>query len=163
VPYVTAHGEETNPVIDDATHRTLAVSAFNASWTLLEKDRSDEEDRELLECAFESRHHWRIVGAATQWAIAEWMVARCFSELGYGELALRFARAAIAAEPDDAPAWMRASMLEGVARAHAAHGDRLERDAAFAAATAALAEEPDPEERKIIEDQLATVPEVGST
>jgi hypothetical protein len=147
-------------VVDDAEHRELAVAAFNASWTLLEKERSDDEDLELLEVAFESRHHWRIVGGAQQRAIAEWMVARCFSELGEGELALTFARSAIACEPPDAPAWLRASLLEGVARAHAARGERFERDEAFAAATAALAEELDDEERAIIEDQLATVPEV---
>jgi hypothetical protein len=147
-------------VIDDTPHRQLAVTAFNGCWTLLGKDRSDDEDLELLELAFESRHHWRIVGGPTQLAIADWMVARCFSELGHGELALTYARSAIALEPPDAPAWQRASGLEGIARAYAASGDRRQRDEAFAAATAALALETNDEERTIIADQLATVPEV---
>src|SRR5271165_5562352 len=101
-------------MVDDAEHRALAVQAFNGCWTLLEKDRSDDEDLELLESAFESRHHWRVVGAAKQRAIAEWMVSRCFSELGHGGLALRFANAAMVETPPDAPAWMRASLLEGL-------------------------------------------------
>jgi hypothetical protein len=148
-------------VIDDAQHRELAVSAFNACWTLLDKQAlTDAEQLDLLESAFEQRHHWRIVGAAKQRSIAEWMVARCYSELGEGALALRFARAALSEQPSDAPAWMRASLLEGMARAHAANGDAVARDEAFAAAKAALADESDEEERQIIADQLATVPEV---
>jgi hypothetical protein len=145
---------------DDVVHRELAIAAFNTSWTLLEKDRSDDEDLELLEVAFESRHHWRVVGGAQQRAVADWMISRCFAELGDGALALRFARSAVACEPPDAPAWLRASLLEGLARAYASNGDRLERDEALAAATAVLVEEADPEERQIIEEQLATVPQV---
>lgn len=149
-------------MIDEAQHRELAVSAFNACWTLLDRGALTEaEQLDLLESAFEQRHHWRIVGAATQRSIAEWMVARCYSELGHGDLALRFARAALAKQPPDAPAWMRASLFEGMARAHAANGDRIARDEAFAAASAALEDEPDATERKIIADQLATVPEVA--
>lgn len=149
-------------MIDDAQHRELAVGAFNACWTLLDKGAlTDAEQLDLLESAFEQRHHWRIAGAAKQRSIAEWMVARCYSELGEGALALRFARAALAEQPADAPAWMRASLLEGMARAHAANGDRVRRDESFAAASSALAEEADDEERQVIADQLATVPEVA--
>jgi hypothetical protein len=144
-------------------HRELAVATFNASWTLLEKERDDDEDLELLEVAFTSRHHWRVVGGAQQCAIADWMVSRCFAELGDGELAVRFARSAIASEPPEAPAWLHASLFEGLARAHAARGDRAERGEAFATATAALAKETHAESRQLIHDQLATVPEVVSS
>jgi len=149
-------------VTEPLTHRSLAVTTFNASWALLERDRTEEEDLELLEVAFTSRHHWRKEGGARQIAIADWMVSRCFSELGEGRLAVRFALAALAAQPDDAPAWMRASVLEGLARAHAANGDQGSRDEALAAASAALEEEADPEERAIIAEQLATVPPAAS-
>lgn len=142
----------------ELTHRQLAVSAFNASWTLLERDRSEDDDLELLEGAFASRHHWRTVGGAQQVSIADWMVSRCFAELGDGPMALRFALAAIAASPDDAPAWMVASMLEGLARAHAANGDAEARDDAMARATRALEDESDDEDRELIASQLASVP-----
>ena|ERR1700724_2076930 len=114
---------------EDLTHRALATQAFNASWSLLERDRTEAEDLELLEVAFTSRHHWRQEGGPQQIAIADWMVSRCCSELGDGALALRFAVAALAAAPPDAR--------------RAAH---------------VLAEETDDEDRALIEAQLASVP-----
>lgn len=143
---------------EDLTHRKLATQAFNASWSLLERARSEEEDLELLEFAFTSRHHWRCEGGPQQVAIADWMVSRCCSELGEGPLALRFAVAALASEPRDAPAWLRASLLEGLARAHAANGDQSARDEAAHRAAQVLAEETDDEDRALIEAQLASVP-----
>ncbi|HEY8081283.1 MAG TPA: hypothetical protein VIE15_04265 [Acidimicrobiales bacterium] len=143
---------------DELTHRALAVRAFNESWSLLERERTEDEDLALLEVAFASRHHWRAEGGDQQLAIADWMVARCFAELGDGRLAVRFALAALAAQPVDAPAWLRASLLEGLARAHAANGDGEARDDAVLLAEAALGEEPDDEERGVIAAQLATVP-----
>jgi hypothetical protein len=145
---------------DETTHRALAAAAFNRSWELLERERTPDEDLELLEVAFASRHHWRAEGAPQQAAIADWMVARCFSVLGEGGLAVRFAEAARTAQPADAPAWLRASLLEGLARAHAANGDRSARDDAFADAVVALADEPDEEDRELIAEQLASVPQV---
>lgn len=143
---------------DELTHRSLAIGSFNASWELLERDRTEEEDLELLEVALASRHHWRHEGARQQLAIADWMVSRCFAELGAGALALRFARAALAEEPAKGPAWLHASLLEGLARAHAANGDWAERDDAAARAAAALEAEDDEEDRELILAQLASVP-----
>jgi hypothetical protein len=148
-------------MVDAETHRELAVAAFNDSWSLLERARSDAEDLDLLEVAFESRRHWRQVGGAQQLAVADWMVSRCFAELGDGELAVRFALAAIAAEPDAAPAWLSASLLEGLARAHAANGDQGARDEALARAESALDAETDAEDRATIAAQLATVPDAA--
>jgi hypothetical protein len=149
-------------VADELTHRALASSAFNASWELLERERTEEEDLELLEVALTSRHHWRHEGGRQQAAIADWMVSRCFAELGDGVLALRFARAAVAEEPPEAPAWLRASLLEGLARAHAANGEWAARDDAAGRAAIVLGEEDEAESRALIEAQLASVPSAGS-
>lgn len=143
---------------DGLNHRDLAAKSFNHSWELLERDRTDAEDLELLEVAFASRHHWRAVGGAQQIAVADWMVSRCFAELGDGRLSMRFANAALAAEPEDAPPWLRASLFEGLARACAANGDQRGRDEAAASATTLLADEPGEENRQLIEEQLASVP-----
>ena len=90
------------------------------------------------------------------------MVSRCFAELGDGPLAVRFATAALAAEPDDAPMWMRASLLEGLARAYAANGDKRGRDEAAERAAELLADEPSKKNRELIEEQLASVPDYTS-
>jgi len=142
----------------ELTHRALASAAFNRSWELLEAQRSPEEDLEMLEVAFSSRHHWRAEGGLQQVAVADWMVSRCFAALGEGPLAVRFADSARSLAPSDAPAWLRASLLEGLARAYAADGDGARRDAAAAEAAVLLEEETDPEDRALIAEQLASVP-----
>jgi len=142
----------------DVPHRSLGASTYNACFDLLDEERSAEEDLDLLELAFASRHHWRRAGGAREFAISDWMVSRCFAALGQGELSLRFAQLARDEAPHDAPAWLRASLLEGLARAHAACGEKAARDDAVRAATGLLADEPDEESRAVIAAQLATVP-----
>ena len=53
-----------------------------------------------------------------------------------------------------------ASALEGLARANAAAGRKDERDAYFTAATQALRDIDDPQDRDLIASQLSTVPEI---
>jgi len=143
---------------DTLTHRSLAVAGFNRSWELLESDRDADQDLELLEVAMASRHHWRAEGGLQELCVADWMVSRCFADLGDGLMALRFAHSSLAEQPPDAPAWLRASLLEGLARAHAAAGDQTGRDDAIARAHLELAAEADEEDRTLIASQLATVP-----
>jgi hypothetical protein len=145
---------------DELTHRQLAVAAYNATWELLEKERTPEEDLELLDTAFASRHHWRHESGASQLALGDWMISRCFAALGDGQMAVRFAESSLALQPADAAAWLRASLLEGLARAHAANRDRAARDLAVARSAAELALESDAEDRALIQGQLDSVPAV---
>lgn len=138
-------------------HRSVAVSTYNGCWDLLESARSAEDDRNLLSLAFTSRYHWLQVGNATQWATADWMVSRCAAVIGEGPLSMTFAKSAIEGVPGDAPAWMRASMHEGMARACRAVGDAEGRAQHIAQARNVLASEPSQEDRQLIESQIATV------
>lgn len=138
-------------------HRTIAVSTFNGCWELLESTRSAEDDRNLLSLAFASRYHWLQAGTAMQWATSDWMVSRCAAAIGEGNLSLTFAKSALETTPEDAPAWMRASMHEGMARACAAIGDDEGRVQHIARARQILASEPSQQDRELIESQIATV------
>jgi len=138
-------------------HRSIAVSTYSACWDLLESERSAEDDRNLLSLAFTSRYHWMHAGDKTQWATADWMVSRCAAAIGEGSLSMKFAKSALAGIPEDAPAWMRASMHEGMARACAAIGDVEGREQHIAQALKALASEPSQEDRELIESQIATI------
>lgn len=142
---------------EELTHRRLAGQTYNATWELLEAARTPEQDRELLCLAFASRYHWGLAGGAQQVAIADWMVSRCFAALGTGGLAVSFAAAALHGMPDDAPAWLRASLLEGMARAQSAAGDGKARDRHLAKAREELAAETDAEERALIQSQIDDV------
>lgn len=147
--------------VDPATRRLLAVALFNRTWELLESERDDAADREMLASAMASRLHWQDIGTAENYAAGDWLVAHVASHLGHAGVALEFAAAAhqqaTAAGPE-ASRWLVASTQEGLARAHAVAGHEDERDRWAALARATLAEEEDDEDRALIESQLATVP-----
>ncbi|GAA1959313.1 hypothetical protein GCM10009798_18580 [Nocardioides panacihumi] len=151
---------------DDATptlptdQRALAVQLFNDTWTLLEKEgRTPEDDLLMIHTAHASRLHWEGVGDDQHRAIGEWQVARVYSTLGRAEPALFHSERALelAARPgvDD---WLLASTHEGLARALAVAGDlETARDVRDRALTL-LEGISDPEDRKIVADDIDTLP-----
>jgi hypothetical protein len=141
-------------------HRIFAASAFNEAWDLIEKsDRSPADDAAMLESTFSSRYHWERVGTDENRVVGDWQVAHVASMLGYGDLALKFARAALdRAVEKGFEGWRLASCHEGMARAHACFGDDAERDRHIKTALRLLESVDDVEERRIIESQLQSVP-----
>jgi hypothetical protein len=143
--------------------RATAVRTYNDCWRLLDlEERTPDQEAELLTAAFTSRFHWIEVGGDEQLTTADWMVSRAAAAVGDGALAVRFARRAIArAILSDLPAWLRASVHEGAARAYAVAGDADLRDSEISLAREWLGQEEDPENRAVIEEQLASVPRAG--
>lgn len=157
------HLLEGDPMPDPApepSERQLAADLFNLVWTLLEQPgRSVEDDDRMLHAAHASRFHWGRAGGPEQVAIGEWQCARVYSTLGRAEPALHHARRCLEiAGTADVPRWLVASAHEGLARAYAVAGSREEARAQVTAARAALAEVPDPEDRQVVEDDLAGIP-----
>jgi len=91
---------ETGTTVDAAIHRQLAVELFNFVWTLCDKkDRTAEEDEQMVHAAHASRYHWSADGTAKEWSIGEWQISRVYSVLNraepaihHGKLALDWAR-----------------------------------------------------------------------
>jgi hypothetical protein len=146
----------------DQSRRKVAAELFNETWRLIEwPGRTPEQDRRMLITACASWLEWDAIGTEENRAVADWQIAHVASLLGYGDLALAHATAAFErTEGGQLPSWLRASTLEGLARAHAAAGHKAERDAYVERATAALRDLDDPEDRDLIASQLATVPEL---
>ena len=145
--------------------RKTAAELFNQTWRLIElPGRTPEQDRRMLVTACASWLEWDAAGTEENRAIADWQIAHVASLLGYGDLALAHATAAFErTEGGQLPSWLRASALEGLARAHAAAGHKAERDSCVQRAAAALRDLSDPEDREdrdLIASQLATVPEL---
>jgi hypothetical protein len=79
--------------------------------------------------------------------------------LGRAEPALHHARRCLAiAESHQLQRWLFASAFEALARAHAVAGDRDEAAGWKARAQAAVAEIEEPEDRQIVEGDIATLP-----
>lgn len=142
------------------SHRELGVRLYNEAWSFIDKpDRTGDDDVEMLLTAAASRWHWAQVGGPEELANGDWQVAHAASLLGFGDLALMFARRHLAtAEREGWDGWRLACAHEGFARASAAAGNWQARDRHVAAAAAALDREPDEEDRAIIAGQLASVP-----
>lgn len=146
--------------LDPATRRKLAADLFNHVWTLLEtENRTPEQDDEMLHAAHASRYHWGEVGEGVNLARGEWQCARVYAVLGRAEPALWHARRCLAInEANGIADFDIAAACEAMARAYLAAGDLAEVAAWKARATAALEGIADPDDREIIEGDLATLP-----
>jgi hypothetical protein len=144
-----------------ADHRALAAGYFNAAWDLIDLPaRTPEQDRDMVTLAFASRQHWiEAEGTAQNLAVADWQVAHTASLAGLADVALVFARAAVErAESADVPVWLLASVHEGLARAHAAAGDRSSYEQAAQRCRELLAQVDDDGDRALVQSQLDAIP-----
>ena len=159
---MTAPTLDTLTDIDAATHRRLGVALFNHTWTLLEKpDRTPAETDEMIHATHASRFHWaRAEGAEpANLARGEWQIARVYAVLGRGEPALWHARRCLEMhEAAGAADWDIASAYESMARASAVAGERAAAAAWKSKAVAALEDIADPDDRQIVEGDIATLP-----
>ncbi len=146
--------------LDPTIERSLAAGLFNRVWTLLETpDRTDAQVDEMIHAAHASRYHWGRVGEPVNLARGEWQCARVYSVLGRGEPALWHARRCLAineaggGEDFDLP-----TAYEAMARAHLVAGDAAGCAEWKGRALAALGGIADPEDREVLERDLATLP-----
>jgi len=146
------------PALPD--ERQLAVDLFNGVWRLVEtEDRSPAEDDRMLHMAHASRYHWEQAGTAVHRARGEWQCSRVYAVLGRAEPARHHARRVLEiCREHGIGDWDLAFAHEALARAAAVAGDRdaaREHAADARAAGAAIA---DPEDRALLESDLATIP-----
>lgn len=151
--------------LDAETHRRLGKELYNHTWSLIElADRTPEQVDEMVNAAHASAWHWsRAGGTLANAARGAWQISRVYSTLGRGEPALWHARrclalAEAAAGSGVADDWDVPAALEGLARAQAVAGDRVAAEATRELARAALDAIADPEDRQLIEQDLATTP-----
>lgn len=142
------------------SQRELAAQTFNAAWNLIDQsERTSEEERQMLTLACASRALWEGIGGAEQKVTGDWQVAHVASLLGHASLALEFANAAYEeASTSDVPTWLLASTCEGLARAHATAGHVDETGIWIEHAQRLLASVDDPDDRAVVEGQLASIP-----
>lgn len=84
--------------IDPAEHKILGVILFNATWNLIDKkNRTKEEDDEMIHSAHASRYHWGVAikgnvsGAEpVNYARGDWQLSYVYSILGKFEPALYY-------------------------------------------------------------------------
>ncbi len=142
-------------------HRTFAPRAFNVTWEYLDMDElTREQEEEMLASTFAQKYHWSVVGTARHWAIADWQVSRVLAVMGYAELSRRFGERSLEiAIEHGLDQFVKGFAHEAIARA-AADVDDVETFSEHVAAARALAAEiEDPEDRELLEADLAEMSE----
>lgn len=152
----------TEPQTIDVDHHLLGVALFNDAWRLLEKERTPEEDEELLHQAHASAYHWLKAADAEpkNRARSEWMCSRTYSVLGRAEPALHHARRCLEiceASPETMEPFDLPFAFEAFARAHRVAGDPAESARYEQLARAAAQQIEDAEDRELVLSDLATL------
>jgi DNA-binding transcriptional MerR regulator len=150
------------PKLTPEVHRQLGAGLFNRTWDLLAiEDRTQDQDDELIDTAHASAWHWRQVGAAANAARGHWLCSRVYAVLGRGEPAVHHARRAteiLAVGGSGIEDWDAAAAAEAMSRALAVAGDLTGAETWKAKAVDALDSIADPEDRAVIERDVATLP-----
>jgi hypothetical protein len=149
------------PGFDEAAaHRFFSTECFNRAWELIEKrGRTSEEEEEMIRLNQASLWHWtqREDCTDTNLAIGYWQASRIHAVLGradearhYGHLSLLRSR--------QAP-FLEAYAYEALARAEGVAGNGSLAGTYRAEAMRLAAAVADPEEKKLLTDDLRTLPE----
>lgn len=107
-------------------HEKLAMSLFNATWALLDKeDRTEEDDIKMIHSAHASRYHWGQIGEPIHFERGEWQISRVYSVLGRREPAFYHAKLCLEiCQENNIRDFDIAFAYEAMARAYAVEGDR---------------------------------------
>lgn len=141
-------------------HRKIAGDLFNYTWSLLDrKERSREEDEEMLHAAHASRYHWGQAGTPLNLSVGEWQISRVYSTLGRAEPALYHGRRSLEiARRSGLGRFYRAYAYEALARAAAVAGQRRDRNRYLREARRIGATVRSRDDRRMLLEDLATIP-----
>ena len=137
-------------------HRETAKKCFNETWDYLEKkNRTADDELQMLHLAHAGRYHWSVVGTDRNLAVADWQVSRVYTAINEPRLALSFATASLERMQKRGLEDILCTGYEAVARAHAV-GKEFEAAREYVnRARKQLAETKlDEEDRKIFSDQI---------
>ncbi len=151
--------DKTTNAVDTATHQRMGGEIFNYVWSLLDKtERTESDDEEMAHAAHASRFHWGLAGTAKEWSIGEWQISRVYSVLRRSEPAIHHGRRALQlADENHIGAFFVAYGYEALARAYAVAGDYQSMQKYLDLANRAAGGIPEPENRKMLDDDLASV------
>ena len=101
-------------------HKKFAKKGFNEAWDYLDKkNRTAEDEQQMLHLAHASRYHWSFVGIARNFAVGDWQLSRVYATLNEPRLALLFAKSALDITKKNNLSDNLPSAYEGMARAYA--------------------------------------------
>ncbi len=156
LPPITIDTEDDPAPAEGDWHRRQGVAANNEAFTLLAADRDPADDERLLRLVHTAAYHWGLAtGAGPQHAIrADYLISRALTATGQPERGLAAADRVLAGCLEHAIADFDLAYAHE-ARARALHGLGRDGEAGAARAAARAVEVADPEDRAIVEADLA--------
>jgi hypothetical protein len=144
-------------------YRGLGAELYNGTWELIRRrDRTPDEDDEMLHQAHASAYHWLQAPHTTaNRARSHWLCSRVHALAGQPEGALHHAHRCLAlveSAPSEMEDWDLAAAHEALARAHVAAGEMEEARRSLELAREHTAKIADPDDRKHIDADLDTLP-----
>ena len=140
-------------------HKGIAVNCFNAVWDLLDKkDRTAEDNLNMIHTAHASRYHWGLIGTQLEFQRGEWQISRVYSTLKLGESALEHAEACFnTCKEYNIADFDMAFACEAMARANAVLGNIGKKDVFVEMAKKAAKEIEEEGNREYFLSELASV------
>jgi hypothetical protein len=144
-----------------AAHRYFSAYCFNQAWELIEKPtRTAQEDAEMLRLSMASMWHWKQRPDCNDehLSIGYWQTSRIFTLLKQANLARRFGQMSLdTAQNGSLRPFLVAYAYEALARAEAIAGEKPRKDMYLAEARRLMEKVDDPEEKALLEKDLATI------
>ena len=145
----------------EKAHHFFAADCFNRAWDFIDKpSRSAEEGQAMLLSSLASLWHWtqRADVAPAKLSIGYWQAARVYALLGQAENARQFGLLGLKeSQKDGVPPFYLGYSYEALARAESVAGDKEKAQSYVVLARQACEKVTDPEEKKLILDDLATI------
>ena len=140
-------------------HRYFSATCFNQTWDFIDNpSRSAEDDLAMLHTAMTSLWHWTQREDVTpkNLSIGYWQVSRVYALLGQVDNARRYAEVCLKYSDGIEPEFVGFA-YEALARAEMVAGDKEKMNEYLAKAREYAEKVDDPEDREILEKDLATL------
>ena len=140
-------------------HKYFAAECFNAAWELIDQPRrTSEEDEEMIRLTHASLWHWSEREDCTprHLSIGYWQAARVYALLGQADNARRYGLLCLKYSQGEAPFYLGYA-YEALARAEWVAGNSANVKAYLLEAQKLTAEVGDPEDRELLEKDLASI------
>ena len=141
-------------------HKKMAVDLFNSVWSFLDKkERTTEEEDEMVHAAHASRYHWGQIGSFLEKERGEWQISRVYSVLKRLQPALYHAQRCLEiCKENNIGDFDIAFAYEAMARAYAVSGEKTESKKYIELAKKAGNQIENAEDKRIFFGDLKTVP-----
>jgi hypothetical protein len=144
-----------------SAHKYFSAECFNRAWDYIEKPvRTAEEDDQMLQLSLASLWHWtqREDHTPTNLSVGYWQVARVYALLQQAEQSTHYGQLCLeASQAESVLPFYRGYAYEALARAALAADEHNELEKLLTQAHQVAASLTDPEEKKQLLQDLATI------